>query len=236
MENFLIAKACDARVGMRPICVHMRALRAIAAIPIVIVLICGLAFAQQSVGEVTKVSGVATLEHAGRQSQVVEAMAVASGDTIRTTANGTVVVTFHDGSKAELGESSAFTIERYQLSGSQRIGALLKLWGGHLRTFVSALAGKPPEFEVHTPNSVAAVRGTDFDTAFVEGRPCPEDHTCMRYTTVGVTTGVVEVRNPGNPAPAVEVHEGYETTIPCESPPTSPAPLGVEELGAPGYH
>jgi hypothetical protein len=32
------------------------------------------------------------------------------------------------------------------------------------------------------------------------------------------------------------VNEGYETTVACEAPATSPAPLGMEEMGAPGYH
>ena len=158
------------------------------------------------------------------------AMPVAVGDKIRTEANGQVSVTFHDGSKAELGESSSMTIDNYALIGSTRKSALLKLWGGHLRTIVALTAG-PPVFEVHTPNATAATRGTEFDTAFVEGHPCPEDHSCMRYTTVGVSKGIVEVSNPLNTgAPAVQVGEGYETTIPCESAPTSPAPLGMEEL------
>ena len=58
----------------------------------------------------------------------------------------------------------------------------------------------------------------------------------MRYTTVGVFHGVVAVANIANPAQAVQVTEGYETTVACERPATSPAPLGMEEMGAPGYH
>jgi hypothetical protein len=34
----------------------------------------------------------------------------------------------------------------------------------------------------------------------------------------------------------VQVTEGYETTVACDAPATSPAPLGMEEMGAPGYH
>jgi len=29
--------------------------------------------------------------------------------------------------------------------------------------------------------------------------------------------------------------QGYETTVPCELAPSSAAPLGMSELGAPGY-
>ena len=145
-------------------------------------------------------------------------------------------MTFRDGSKAELGESSTLTIDNYALRGATRKSALLKLWVGHLHT-VAAFVNGPMGFQVNTPNAVAAARGTEFDTAFVAGHPCPEDHSCMRYTTVGVSKGIVEVSNPLNTAaPSVSVGEGYETTIPCESPPTSAAPLGMEDLGAPGYH
>ena len=222
---------------MKPISLHVRQiLRTIAAVALAIVLTPQIAAAVEVVGEISKLSGSAKLERSGSSLEVVQAMQVAVGDKIRTGPNGQVSVTFHDGSKAELGESSTLTIDKYALSGSSRTSALLTLWGGHLHTIVSVITGGPPAFEVHTPNSVAAVRGTDFETAFIEGRPCPEDRSCMRYTTVGVSQGVVEVSNPGNSAPAVRLTEGYETTIPCESPPTSPAPLGVEELGAPGYH
>jgi ferric-dicitrate binding protein FerR (iron transport regulator) len=209
------------------------------AIVIVLAIICAsqISAAQDIVGEVAKLIGTAKLTRGGSDLEIVEAMPVAVGDKIRTEANGQVWVTFHDGSKAELGESSSMTIDNYALHGSTRVSALLKLWGGHLHMVVTAVIGGPPAFEVHTPNGVAAVRGTEFETAFVEGHPCPEDHTCMRYTTVGVSSGIVEVSNPLNPAaPIVRVNEGYESTIPCESPPTSPAPLGMEELGAPGYH
>ena len=53
----------------------------------------------------------------------------------------------------------------------------------------------------------------------------------MRYTTVGVSSGIVVVSNPSNPRARVEVGEGYETTVPCESAATSPAPLGMEGHG-----
>lgn len=213
-----------------------RTIRAI-MIVLAIVFAAQISAAQDVVGEISKLSGEVKLERDGKQLEVAMAMPIAVGDKLRTGPSGEVWVTFRDGSKAELGESSSFTVDQYALSGSTRTSALLKLWGGHLHTIVTAVVGGPPAFEVHTPNGVAAVRGTDFDTAFVEGHPCPEDHTCMRYTTVGVSKGIVEVSNPLNStAPSVQVGEGYETTIPCESPATSPAPLGMEGMGAPGYH
>ena len=195
-----------------------------------------MAAAQDAVGEFTKVSGIAKLMRGGGEIAVAIGMPVAVGDKIRTSANAQVSVTFKDGSKLELGESSSFTVDQYAIRGSSRLKAVIGLWGGHLHSIVTAVVGGPPNFEVRTPNAVAAVRGTEFDTAFIEGRPCPEDRSCMRYTTVGVSSGSVAVSNPSNSAPPVEVGEGYETTVACEAAATSPAPLGMEGMGAPGYH
>jgi hypothetical protein len=84
---------------------------------------------------------------------------------------------------------------------------------------------------------VVGVRGTDFTTKYVAGKPCPGFPQCLRYTDVGVYKGIVEVSNPTNPkAAAVRVSSGYETTVPCELPPAKPGPLGMGDLTAPGYH
>jgi hypothetical protein len=94
-----------------------------------------------------------------------------------------------------------------------------------------------PGFEVHTPNAVVSVRGTDFDTEYIEGKPCPGFPQCLRYTDIGVYKGIVEVRNPTSlKSISVRVTAGYETTVPCELPPANPAPLGIGDLTAPGYH
>jgi hypothetical protein len=122
------------------------------------------------------------------------------------------------------------------MTSTTRTEASISLWEGHLRAIVNVISGGAPNFQVHTPNAIAAVRGTEFETAYIKDRPCPEDRTCMRYTTVEVFHGVVAVANSTNPAQTIQVNEGYETTVACESPATSPAPLGMKEMGAPGYH
>jgi ferric-dicitrate binding protein FerR (iron transport regulator) len=188
------------------------------------------------VGSISKISGTAMLQRSGTEVALAMGMPVAIGDKIVTSAKAQVSLTFTDGSKAELGELTFLTIEKYDLAGSARKTSWLDLWVGRLRTIVKVATGNQPSFEVHTPNAVVAVRGTDFETEFVKDRPCPEDHSCMRYTTVRVSQGVVAVSNPGKPAAAIEVASGFETTVACESPPTSPAPLGMRDMGAPGYH
>ena len=209
---------------------------AIAVFLFALTLRCAAAFAQETVGEVTSISGVAKLERGGSEIALVLSMPIRVGDTIRTTEKSEVTVTLRDGSKLVLSESSSCTVDQYSMTATTRQQGSIGLWGGHLRAIVNGIGGVVPDFQVHTPNATAAVRGTEFEIAYISGRPCPEDHSCMRYTTVGVFHGVVAVANVSNPAQAVRVTEGYETTVACEAPATSPAPLGMEEMGAPGYH
>ena len=194
------------------------------------------AFAQDSVGQVTEITGSAKLERGGVEVEAAPMMQIKIRDKLRTTAKSKLTVTLRDGSKLVLSESSSYTIDEYSIAATTRMRASIALWAGHLRAVVVTALGAVPDFQVHTPNAVAAVRGTEFETAFITDRPCPEDRSCMRYTTVGVFHGVVSVANIANPAQAVQVNEGYETTVACEAAATSPAPLGMEEMGAPGYH
>jgi len=188
------------------------------------------------VGTIVKLIGQAKIERSGKEVDAAVSMQVQVHDRIRTFAGAEMTIELRDGSRLSLSESSAFTIDAFAQARLARRSVLLKLWAGHLRAIVNAIAGSG-NFEVHTPNATIGVRGTEFETAFIEGRPCPEVHTCMRYTTVSVNSGIVEVSNPLNPrAAAVRVAGGYETTVPCDLAPTSPAPLGMEEMGAPGYH
>ena len=215
---------------------HLIRLIAIAPLSLILTFHCAAAFAQDTVGQVTDITGSAKLERGGIEVEAATMMPIKVRDKLRTTAKSKVTVTFRDGSKLVLSESSSYTIDEYSIGATNRIRASIALWAGHLRAIVFIAAGGVPDFEVHTPNAIAAVRGTEFETAFIADRPCPEDRSCMRYTTVGVFHGVVAVANIANPAQAVQVSEGYETTVACEAPATSPAPLGMEEMGAPGYH
>jgi hypothetical protein len=209
---------------------------AIALFGLILTSHCAAAFAQDTVGQVTDITGSAKLERGGIEVEATAMMPIKVRDKLRTTAKSKVTVTFRDGSKLLLLESSSYTIDQYSIGATTRIRASIALWVGHLRAIVFVAAGGVPDFQVHTPNAITAVRGTEFETAFIADRPCPEDRRCMRYTTVGVFHGVVAVANIANPAQTVQVSEGYETTVACESPATSPAPLGMEEMGAPGYH
>jgi hypothetical protein len=193
-------------------------------------------FAQTAIGEVENVTGSVQIERAGQMLDVVPSMPIQVHDKFATSAKGKLTVHFHDGSKLVLSESGAFSIDEYTITSDSRVVANIALWANHLRAIVNVGRGGVPNFEVHTPNAVAAVRGTEFETAYIANRPCPEDRSCMRYTTVEVFTGSVTVANSSDRTQSVQVNDGYETTVACEAPATAPAPLGMEEMGSPGYH
>ncbi len=191
--------------------------------------------AQAPVGSITELVGTARLWRGKQLFDVVIKMAVIVRDKLQTMPKSHLTVTLNGGSQLVLAESSTMVIDEDVTDGG-RADSRISLLLGHLRAKVYLTASPASSFEVHTPNAVVGVRGTEFETAYIEGKPCPGFPTCLRYTEVGVYKGVVEVSNPTNPsAPPVRVTQGYETTVPCELAPSSAAPLGMSELGAPGY-
>jgi hypothetical protein len=208
------------------------------------------AWAQQPVGTVTQLQGTAQVQRASDILSAMLMMLIQFHDKVTTAADSTLTITLVGNNflpqvcPGRRGDGCLFVspLSRLVLDRAT-VGTGVWLQEGGMRAVVAKSTITAPSnvglanFEVHTPNATVAVHGTDFETAFIEGRPCPEAHTCMRYTTVGVNSGIVEVSHPLNPkAAAVLVAAGYETTIPCELAPTSPAPLGMENMGAPGYH
>ena len=193
------------------------------------------ALAQTLAGSVTGITGAAILERAGSRASVVLGMAVQVDDKIISSADGRLTVTLKDGSELILAESTSIVIHGSTVAGAT-LATPIELFGGLLRSVIdTGLRGIGTHFEVHTPNASSAVRGTDFETAFIDGKPCPGFPDCLRYTDVGVYKGRVEVTNPAAPKASVEVTEGYETTVPCDLPPSGPAPLGFGSLIGPGY-
>jgi hypothetical protein len=188
------------------------------------------------VGTVTRLSGTVEVERNGHKSIPKLSSGVLLEDVFTTQRSSSVAITLAGGSELDVGQSSSIRIDRDVLNG--KTGAhftIIKLLRGKLRSLVPSLVSGG-DFSVLTGNAISGVRGTEFETAYIEGKPCPGFPDCLRYTDVGVYKGVVEVRSVTNPhAPAVRVAGGYETTVPCEVPPSSPSPLGASELELPGY-
>jgi hypothetical protein len=101
---------------------------------------------------------------------------------------------------------------------------------------VNLTSSGSPNFEVHTPNAVAAARGTDFATVYQEGTTRPGFTGCNRFTDVAVYQGTVGLSQPAIPgSPEVQVAAGYETSVPCGEPPLGAGPLGLTGANTSGH-
>jgi FecR protein len=176
-----------------------------------------LAYAQTVAGTVTAINGTVTITRAGHTFPATNSAPIEVGDQIITGTNGRVTITLTDRSQLELVESSTLLVSENTLnSNGTRARTAITLLGGLVRSFVSFTPGSPPNFEVHTPNAVAAARGTTYDTDYQNNVNRLGYAYCKEFSDVSVFNGTVEVNNPKNTsAPSVTLQSGQKTTVPC---------------------
>ena len=123
------------------------------------------AYAQTS-GTLTSVAGSVFVktgegaEQAARQGDTVE-----PGARLRTGDDGNAEVTFGDGSKLQIRPGT-----QVALSGTKRPEkkSSIVLFFGRVWSKVTRSVGGDTSYEVNTPNAVAGVRGTEFETAVAD--------------------------------------------------------------------
>ena len=194
------------------------------------------AWAQQVVGAITQLSGTAQVVRTGVTSSVTVNMPVDLHDRLSTAAGSTLTLTLTNTSTLSLYQLSTLVVDENVVTGGVRQQTLIRLLGGSVNAVVNT-AGRaiaPNNFQIVTPNAIVGVRGTDFDTTYTEGTVRPGYDGCERYTDVVVHEGIVAISDPSNPAAAVEVSPGYETTVPCLLPPLNAGPIGIAGAAAPG--
>jgi hypothetical protein len=175
--------------------------RRFALVGLVLALLClnGEALAQLKAGLLVRLRGSAMIERGSRSIVAAQAMPILLGDKLETSAGSEATISLIDGSELSLSDSTTIVVDRSMI-GPTPADSIINLFQGKLRSVIHMRVGNVPDFEVHTPNAVVGVRGTDFETEYIEGRPCPGFPQCSRYTDVGVYEGIVEVRNPAVPA------------------------------------
>lgn len=194
------------------------------------------ASAQIVAGKLTGLNGNASITRAGRSFPANYLAVIELGDQIVTSPNGRVTVTLTDNSQLELTESSTLLISENLLNpNGTRARTTLTLLGGLVRSLVRVAAGVSPNYEVHTPNAVAAARGTTYDTYYTNHETRRGYKTCKEFTDVFDFDGLVLVRSLSNPSsPPVLLHSGQKTTVPCGLPVLPATALGAN-LGASGF-
>ncbi len=113
---------------------------------------------QEFYATVTQVSGPAS---------VTVDEKLADGNLVKTGANGWVALLFPDGSVVTLAPSSTFKVRLLEYHrGGQWRSRSFTLLAGRMWARVSGKFGRDSRCKVHTPSSVAAVRGTRFSVAY----------------------------------------------------------------------
>jgi hypothetical protein len=203
---------------------------ALLAIATVLLVLGGSAQAQNTVGSISQVTGTANVQRAGATIAAVPRMPVALHDRIVTQPGASLTILMIDNSTLRLGESSTLTIDESMMINGVGAPSKVGLLGGSLHSLITgAMRGTSTTFEVHTPNAVGAVRGTEWDTSFQDGASRPDFPGCTQFTDVAVQDGIVNV---SNSAGAVDVHAGHKTTVPCFAAPAGGA--GAAAAGAAG--
>ena len=121
------------------------------------------AHAQNTVGTISQLTGVAHIQRNGATTPAMVNEPVMLHDKISTDPNSSLTIGLVDNSFMQLSASSTVTIDDSVLVNG--VGAPIKvgLWGGNLHSVIlGAMRNTSTKFEVHTPNAVGAVRGTDF--------------------------------------------------------------------------
>jgi len=198
-------------------------------------LIATIASAQTPVGVVTMVSGSADIQRGASSLTPRVGTQIDLGDRVTTGTDGHLAATLSDNSQLELAESSAMVVDQMVFGRGGRVSTRLSLALGALRSSVTSAVGGVPNFEVHTPNAVATVRGTKWSTQYREGAERPGFPSCKHFTDVEVYEGTVDVGSAITPSAQHEaVAAGYETTVACAAPPLEAGPLGITGTGGIG--
>lgn len=181
-----------------------------------VLLLASIAWAQspQSIGHVTGIEGQATVLRQGKFAPEPLAVQkpVFQEDIIQTDAGAKIRITLIDDTVISLGEKSRLELKEFLYNARQptRTGRLT-ITSGVFRALIKKLIPQST-FEVITPTTVAAIRGTD-----LMGEVSPDS------TAIVVLEGTVNISNvrprvPGSTA----LTAGMGTTVRADEPPSAP--------------
>jgi hypothetical protein len=206
-------------------------------------------FAAISAGKIASVSGkvLARTETRGKTPTrtLKPGDEIFSGDVLNTSNDGSVKILFSDKTIIDLGPSSLFKVDDYQLKGGSDRKVDLSVAYGRIRASVNQKVGSGGSFRVRTKTATMGVRGTEFlvlsdlsefappsraeKPPTTANAPAPSTPPPAAKTQIVVLTGKVEVAAQsaaGAPTKApVMVTEGKSLTTS-----TAAAPAKMETL------
>jgi hypothetical protein len=141
---------------------------------------------------------------------------VGEGDWIRTNAEGLATATFFEGVEADIWPNTLVQVSQLDLRDETHFVVSVDLTVGEMLSRVEGIAGSGSSYEVHTPNAVVAVRGTEFWV-----RVLPEGVT--EVTVVSGLVSVIGLNPDGEVISEMAVEAGFQVTV---SPAGAASPVG----------
>jgi FecR protein len=191
-------------------------LRSTAIAVLAIAALSSAAQAQNTVGTVTKLQGIANIQRGGATLAVVLHLPVMLHDRIVTEQDASMTITMVDNSSLQLGGGATLTIDESVLVNGVGAPSKVGLFGGSVHSIIAgAMKGSTTTFQIHTPNAVGAVRGTEWDQTYSEGTTRPGYTDCTQFTDVSVQDGTVNISALQDPSKNEDVHQGHKSTVAC---------------------
>ncbi|MEO5358552.1 MAG: FecR family protein [Nitrospirae bacterium YQR-1] len=192
-------------------------------------------YGAQPVGTITQLEGIGEILRGGNLPAVAAKTAdpVYEKDVIRTKSRSKIVITFVDESVLTLAPNTRIDISEYS-SDKEKPKTVINMPRGTVRAIVSksiskrlAATGGTEHFEVHTPNAVAGVRGTDFKSIFMDGVGSVFQ---VMEGNIGVSSKEMFGRQ------ELLVGPGQQVTVPIGKEPLPPTPLTDKDKQGYGIH
>jgi hypothetical protein len=123
-----------------------------------------LAETPKAVGRVLALRGVVEVQSPGGETRSAAGRGTLlfPGQTLITAEASAVQIRMEDGTLVGLGSSTRLTLASYEVEVPRQRRGRLQLGVGRIWARVTSFFGSDSEFEVHTDNAVAGVRGTSF--------------------------------------------------------------------------
>ncbi len=169
--------------------------------------------AQNFSGEITDIKGTVQISTSTENNwaNAVEGMPVLPDYRIKTNLKSSCIINLDDGSLIFIDENTSASVDILEITGDRHSSRFSLLIGKILANIEKS---KNTKMEIKTPNSVAAVRGTEFAV---------EVNTVT--TNVGVFDGKVAVANPDVSPEEVLLNPDEETTVEKGAKPGRPEKL-----------
>lgn len=121
----------------------------------------------QPVGKITALSGNVDITSPGAKARAAALNdPVSEGDFIRAKSKSRAEITFTDGNILRLAANSRIRITQYA-SSQKTPSSLIHLMRGKIFNIIKGVSGD--RYEVHTPDAVSGVRGTQFYNYYIDG-------------------------------------------------------------------